>query len=174
MINPRLITKGLLLSLLLCLLLSCDKGLEPPQQGGSVPFGTLNGLVTLTNWDAVDSLYDLRLVAFTVFPPEDILDEVLQGRAVVHPPLQVGEPLSSRGTDSLRYSITVPANTYPYVVIAHQFGPDVFNDWRPVGQYDLDTNLTVPSPVVVSDGQTTPDIDIFVDFKNLPPFFVKP
>ena len=169
MIMQRHFRKSSLFLLLLCFLPSCDEGLQPPQVGGSVALGTFTGLVTFTNWEAVDSLYDLRLVAFTVYPPDDILNEVLQGRAIVHPPLQTGQPFAARGTDSVSYSIVVPAKTYPYVVIAHQFGPDVFNDWRPVGQYDLDTNLTTPSSVVVVDGQTTPNINIIVDFENPPP-----
>jgi hypothetical protein len=169
MAKPPLFARWALLAF--CLFLGCNEGLEPPQQGGSTPSGTATGLITFLHWEAVDSLYDIRLVAFTVFPPQDILSEVLQGRAIVYPPLQAGQPLAPRGTDSLLYSISMPANTYPYVVIAHQFGPDVFSDWRPVGQYDLDTNLTIPSPLVVSDGQTTPGVDILVDFEHPPPFF---
>ena len=42
-------------------------------------------------------------------------------------------------------------------------------DWRAVGQYDLDTILTEPSPVVVTANDTLDGIDILVDFANLPP-----
>ncbi|MCZ6776831.1 MAG: hypothetical protein O7D34_10285 [Ignavibacteria bacterium] len=63
----------------------------------------------------------------------------------------------------------MPATTYPYVVIAQQFGPDLMMDWRAVGQYDLDTILAEPSPVVVTAGDTLDGIDILVDFANLPP-----
>jgi hypothetical protein len=127
--------------------------------------------VTFSNWEAADSLYDLRLVAFSVYPPgEDIVTEVLQGRALVYPPLGNSNTLAERGADSVSYTIGVSPGTYPYVVVAQQFGPDVFQDWRAVGQYDLDTNLTLPSPVVVTEGVITQDIDIAVDFANLPPF----
>jgi hypothetical protein len=151
-------------------LVSCDKGLEPAPAEPAIAPGSFSGLLTFVNWQAVDSLYDIRLVAFTVFPPPDIIDEVLASRAIVYPPLVTGGALTTRGTDSLFYTVPAGAKPYPYVVIALQTGPDLFNDWIPVGQYDLDTNLTVPSPVVVHPGEDTPDINILVDFENPPPF----
>ena len=155
---------------LLCFaLLSCDEGLGPSSQNGPIVPSGFSGLITFRHWEAVDSLYDLRLVAFTNFPPGDIVTEVLQGRALVYPSLQSDQPLAISGTDSLRYTVGVPPNSYPYVVVAHRFGPDLYNDWRPDGQYDLDTNLTIPSPVVVTAGESTPAIDIIVDFANPPP-----
>ena len=165
--NPYRIARS---SLLLLLLLhpACDQGLEPPQSGQQSTTGSFSGVVTFTNWQAVDSLYDIRLVAFTVFPPSDVIDEVLQGRAVVLPPLGAGA-LVMRGADSVLYSLTLQPGIYPYVAVAHQFGPDLFADWRPVGQYDLDTNLAIPSMVEVGAGMNTAGINIHVDFDNLPP-----
>jgi hypothetical protein len=156
------------LGILLILQSGCDEGLAPPETTGQPATGSFTGLVTFIGWSAVDSLYDLRLVAFTVFPPTDVIDEVLQGRAVVYPPLGAG-PLAMRGADSITYTLDLSPGVYPYVAIAQQFGPDLFADWRPVGQYDLDTNLAVPSPVSVSAGASTTGIDIRVDFENPPP-----
>ena len=167
MATTRVIAKSLWL--LFFALLSCDQGLAPSTQMVSgLPTG-FSGLITFRNWQSADSLYDLRLVAFSVFPPGDIVNEVLQGKALVYPPLQSSETLTDRGTDSLMYLVNATAKTYPYVVVAQRYGPDLYNDWRPVGQYDLDTNLTVPSPVVVVNSHITPDIDITVDFANPPP-----
>lgn len=144
----------------------CDGGLEP--KGTSATTGTFTGLITFQNWQVADSVYDMRLIAFRVFPPANIVEEVLQGRAVVHPPLG-GQQLASRGEDSLRYELTVAPGTFPYVVIAQQFGPNILADWRPVGQYDLDTNYAEPSPVHVVAGGVTSGIDIRVDFAHPPP-----
>jgi hypothetical protein len=55
------------------------------------------------------------------------------------------------------------------VAVAQQFGPDVMSNWRAVGQYDLDSNLAVPSAVTVTERETVTGIDITVDFDNLPP-----
>jgi len=156
------------ISVLLCFLIGCDEGLAPPVTQQPPTAGSFSGVVTFTNWQAVDSLYDLRVVAFRMFPVSDVIDEVLEGRAVVYPPLGAGA-LTMRGEDSLFYSITLQPGIYPYVAVAHQFGPDLFADWRPVGQYDLDTNLTVPSTVEVVAGTNTANINIHVDFENPPP-----
>jgi hypothetical protein len=148
---------------------SCDKGLQPTSETLAPPeTGAFAGLITFQNWQVADSLYDIRLVAFRVFPPGDIVNEVLQGRAVIYPSIG-GDQLVTRNTDSLQYTVVAPAATYPYVAVAQQFGPDVFMDWRAVGQYDLDTILTEPSPVVVAVDDTLRDVDIHVDFANLPP-----
>jgi len=155
----------------LLLLIGCDKGVGPKSQengGGTTGNGTFTGLITYRNWPTPDSLKDLRLVAFQVFPPRDIVSEVLAGRAVVYPPLG-DTALVPFFVDTLSYSVTAPAGTYAYVVVAQRYGPNVLADWRPVGQYDLDTNLAVPSPVVVTASQTTRDINISVDFVNRPP-----
>ncbi len=154
---------------LVVFLAGCDKGLQATSGTSALPQnGVFAGLITFRNWQVADSLYDIRLVAFRVFPPGDIVNEVLLGRAVIHPPIGGGQ-LTTRNTDSLRYAFEVPATTYPYVVIAQQFGPDLMMDWRAVGQYDLDTILTEPSPVVVTANDTLDDIDILVDFANRPP-----
>jgi hypothetical protein len=148
---------------------SCDKGLQPTSEALPPPeTGAFAGLITFQNWQLADSLYDIRLVAFRVFPPGDIVNEVLQGRAVIYPSIG-GDQLVTRNTDSLRYTVVVPAATYPYVAVAQQFGPDVFMDWRPVGQYVVDTLLSQPSPVIVQVDDTLRSIDIHVDFANLPP-----
>lgn len=149
-------------------LIGCDDGVKPPAVVPTVTKGTFSGVVRFVNWDSSGTVVDLRLVAFKHFPPGDIIQEVLQGGATVYPALGEGQ-LAPVGTDSLQYNVTLPAQTYDYVVVAQQFGPDVMADWRPVGQYDLDSNLTVPSPVVVQANDTTRNIDILVDFTHLPP-----
>jgi len=166
----NLCTNPLVVSFLLFLILQtgCDQGLAPPTTNELPTNGSFSGVVTFTGWSAVDSLYDLRLVAFSVFPPGDVITEVLQGRAVVYPPIG-GESFAMRGADSVSYMLELAPGVYPYIAVAHQFGPNLFADWRPVGQYDLDTNLAVPSQVEVIGGMNTPGINIHVDFENLPP-----
>lgn len=148
-------------------LTACNKGIESEPQVATGP-GAMTGLVTYRNWPSPDSLRDLRIVAFKNFPPGDIVSEVLQSRAVVYPPLG-DTALVPFLVDSLRYKFILEAGTYEYVVVAQQFGPNVLADWRPVGQYDLDTDLSVPSPVIVPAADTVRNINIIVDFVNRPP-----
>ncbi|HEX9655999.1 MAG TPA: hypothetical protein VGB89_03655 [Bacteroidota bacterium] len=154
--------------LLTFFLLGCDKGIQPTQAGGGGGAGTMTGLITYRNWPTIDSLHDLRIIAFRLFPPTNVVNEVLQGRAIVYPSLG-DTSLVPFFVDSLRYSFTLASGTYQYVVIAQQFGPSVTTDWRPVGQFDLDSNLTQPSTVDIVAGEATAGIDILVDFANPPP-----
>ena len=144
----------------------CDEGLSPI--GPVVATGSMSGTVRYRHWPHRDSLADLRLVAFRIFPPTNIVNEVLLGRAVVYPPLG-DTALVPFFVDSLRYRFSLPSGEYKYVVVAQRYGPGLYTDWRAVGQYDLDTNLTVPSPVTIVAGDTTQNIDINVDFGNPPP-----
>lgn len=146
----------------------CDEGLKPPAAGPAAAPGAMTGVVRFVNWDSAGTVFDLRLVAFRNFPPGDIVQEVLQGNAVVHPPLG-GSALATPGADSVAYSFLLPGGTYGYVAVAQQFGPDFMADWRAVGQYDADTNTTSPSPVAILSGEILPGIDITVDFDHLPP-----
>jgi hypothetical protein len=165
----RLLRVFLINVLPVLLLESCDKGLSPsapPSQ--PIPMGYMSGVIRYQHWPSRDSLHDLRLVAFRVFPPSNIVNEVLLGRAVVYPPLG-DTALVPFFVDSLPYQFILPAGEYQYVVVAQQYGPGVTTDWRAVGQYDLDSNLTVPSPVTVAADDTSRNIDINVDFRNPPP-----
>ncbi len=146
---------------------ACNKGIESEPQVATGP-GAMTGLITYRNWPTPDSLRDLRIVAFRNFPPGDIVSEVLQSRAVVYPPLG-DTALVPFFVDSLRYKFMLDEGTYAYVVVAQQFGPNVLADWRPVGQYDLDNDLSIPSPVTVPAADTVRNINITVDFVNRPP-----
>ncbi len=145
---------------------SCDKGLAPPT--APVPHGRITGLITYRHWPPRDSLIDLRLVAFKQFPPTNVVSSVLNGEAFVYPPLG-DTALVPFYVDSLRFDVPLRAGYYPYVVVAQQYDTVVTRDWRVVGQYDLDTNLAVPSGVDVPDGAVVPDINILVDFSDPPP-----
>lgn len=160
---------GLLCGILLCALLAggCDEGLKPPAAATITP-GILSGTVRFVNWDSAGTVVDLRLVIFRNFPPPDLIQEVLQGRASVYPPFG-GGALVPTGADSVAYALSLSPGVYQYVAIAQQFGPDVMADWRAVGQYDLDTNLTTPTPVTITAGTRLSGIDITVDFAHLPP-----
>lgn len=156
------------IALVACVMGGCDGGLGPTTSQSRSASGVMRGIVTFDRWDSAGQVIDLRLVAFRVFPPSDIVGEVLGGRAVVYPPLGAGG-FAPVGADSVPYVISLPVGTYQYVAIAQQFGPNNTADWRAVGQYDLDSNLAIPSSVTIVQGDTARGIDILVDFTNLPP-----
>lgn len=145
-----------------------DHGLEPapPIDPG---FG---GIIYYARWPPLDSLKDLRLVAFKDFPPTNIVGDVLSGRAYVFP--RIGEPHLPFYVDSTAYEFHVPSGRYAYVAVAQQFGDSLFKDWRAVGQYDLDTIAATPSPLEVGDNTFIPGVNIVVDFRNPPPTPIVP
>jgi hypothetical protein len=146
-------------------ILSCDEGLAPRSDNLAIQTG-IAGTVLFENWPAPDSLVDLRLVAFRTFPPENIFVEVISGQAFAYP--AIGDttriPLY---VDQYDFQFELPAGEYGYLVVAQQYGDDLFSDWRAVGQYDLDSD-SLPSPLEVIENQVTRNIIIGVDFNNLP------
>jgi len=149
---------------------SCNEGIQPPSESPT-PEGErvtgFSGTIKYKNWPPADSLIDLRIVAFKSFPPKDILTEALTGQAIIYPPL--GGSNLPFNVDTTHYFVPAPAGQYQYIVVAQQYGSNVLQDWRAVGQYDLDTNLAVPSAIQVPTNDTLKHVDINVDFSHLPP-----
>jgi hypothetical protein len=142
----------------------CDEGLGP----NPLPTGSFSGLITYRNWPPLDSLHDLRLVAFKTYPPTDVFAEVAGGNAFVYPP--IGDTaLVPFFVDSLRYTATLPPGRYAYVAVAQQYGPSISTDWRAVGQYATDTSAVAPSPIEIVASDTLRDVNITVDFAHPPP-----
>jgi hypothetical protein len=145
-------------------ILSCDHGIKPPDLPEQKT--AISGTIFYTNWPVADSLQNLKLVIFKNFPPEDIVSEVIGGNAVAYPEnLTENLPYNQ---DSTFYEMELEAGDYAYVVIAQQFGADVFNDWRAVGQYDTSPADSLPTAITVVQDSVLKNIDIYVDFKNLP------
>ncbi len=150
-------------AVVLVFLASCDEGLTPDPIDNTVP--GLGGLVTVVSaWPPADSVRDLRIVAFRNYPPRDILTEVLGGTAIFSDQLQY---------DSSRQVYRIVGEelqgAFAYVVAAQQFGDNLFQDWRVVGVYTLSGDVNLPSPVDLEAGRYIDDVDILVDFNNLPP-----
>jgi hypothetical protein len=163
-----------LVILLICfgvlLIPGCDKGIQAPPEtapGGAEQQG-FSGVIRYSNWPPTDSLVDLRLIAFKTFPPRNILADALTGQAIVYPPIGPSPSLPFN-VDTTHYFVPTPPGEFQYIVVAQQFGPNVFSDWRAVGQYDLDANLAVPTPIRVPENGRVRNVDIVVDFSRRPP-----
>jgi len=150
------------------LFIQCDKGLSPydveQAQTG------ISGTVYFKNWPIQDSLYDIRVVVFRNYPPQDIVGEVITGRAIVFPGLSEPDTISFY-IDSLTYSMQMEAGLWEFLAVAQQFGPDLYNDWRVVGQYvEPETEHdSLPSPITLQEGDFLSDLNIQVNFDSLPP-----
>ncbi len=154
---------------LLFLSSGCDTGLSPLNE----PSG-FRGVIRFKNWPPADSVRELRIVAFESFPSDSagIIATLLSGRAAVYPPLDKRLP---RFVDSLEYEFTtkqglnLQLKNYEYVIVALQYGPNVLTDWRPAAVYATMLGAFDPAPVRVLLHRIAPNINIQVDFRNLPP-----
>lgn len=150
-------------TVLLMLASACeDHGLSPISPSDIPGFsGTLR---IRSPWPPQDSVRDLRIAAFRNYPPKDLLSEVLGGSAV----FSEGLPY---GVDSIPYRVQGEPldGVFAYVVVAQNYGPDPFQHWRAVGVYTVTGDVHAPSPIDLGGRRFLRDIDISVDFLNLPP-----
>ena len=149
---------------LLISIYTCDHGLHPPTESSSAKTG-ISGLILYNNWPPADSIFELRLVVFRDFPPTNIVAELLNQRAFVYPAL--ADSSLPYFVDTTSYILELTADTYEYIVVAQQYGPDLYADWRVVGQYDTNPD-PLPSSVTVKKGELIENININVDFANPP------
>jgi hypothetical protein len=125
------------------------------------------GTINYINWPSADNLYDLRLVVFKRYPPEDIFEELGNRRAYVYPAIgQDGLPFY---VDTTSYVMELDTGFYEYVAVAQQYGSNVFEDWLAAGQYDTLFTDEMPTPIHVRSGEILDYIDIYVNFDSLPP-----
>jgi hypothetical protein len=149
--------------LFLYVLTSCDKGLEPPPP---VLKSYINGLITYINgkdkWPPADSVIDIRVVIFKSYPPNDILGEITKGNAYYSESLP-------KFTDTTSYSLEIPDTPaiFKYIVVAQQYASLL--DWRVIGVWTLSGDNTKPSSIEIEPGKTYNELNIKVDFDNLPP-----
>lgn len=151
----------------------CDKGLEPPT--GESGF---SGTIRFRNWPTTpDSVRQIRLVAFEAYPTDSsgILLTLLAGRAAIYPANLNSSGSLPKFVDSVVYTfdtkngLNLQVQEYAYVVVAQQYGPNVFSDWRPAGVYTIQAGSFEPAPVRVLLHRVAANIDIQVDFNNPPP-----
>jgi hypothetical protein len=145
----------------------CEHGLSP-SDARQIPKDVtgISGVIIYKNWPSLDSLKNLRLVAFRNFPPQNILAEVLSGQAVVYPPIDTSAHLLYNVAFE-EYTMPLAPDTFKYIVVAQQYGDNLVTDWRAVGQYDTDTD-SLPTSIIIEENSLLENININVDFKNLP------
>ena len=163
----KMLNNVTVIMLILFVLFSCDHGISPTkaEKDNETQNTGISGTIYYQNWPQ-DSLYDLRLVIFKNYPPADIVGEVTSGEAIAYPDISLNSlPFYE---DSLQFEVFLDPFIYEYIVVAQQYGPAVFFDWRVVGQYDTTLNDTLPTSIEVFSDSMLRGINIFVDFDSLP------
>lgn len=152
------------LPLLFALLLAaCDEGLVPDPVDAEIA-GFEGTLRVVSDWPPADSVRDLRVIAFREYPPKDILSEVVGGTAVFSEPLAYDS-----STQAYRVQNAQLTGSFRYIVAAQQYGENLFQDWRVVGVFTVVNDVTQPGAIDLGSGRFVRDVDIRVDFRNLPP-----
>lgn len=155
-----------LLTGLVAVLLSSCGGLDPEAVR---PFSGLRGTIRYVGGSSawpVDTIYDLRVVAFENKPtePNQVL-LALAAQTAAYSPVML--PVNVDSTSYVLEVLGTP-RAFEYVVVAMQSGPDFLKDWIMLDVYAPSGNPTEPGRVLVPSGGTVP-IDFRVDFANLPP-----
>jgi hypothetical protein len=159
----------ILIFYLLGILSSCDHGINPEEddQNKYVPTGQsgIAGTIYYQNWPSADSLYNLKLVAFKNYPPENIVDSVLSGSAIAHP-TELEEHLPY-DEDVTTYTMMLDSGRYEYIVIAQQYGPQIYFNWWVIGQYDTTLQDSIPTAITVYQDSIIENINIYVNFDSV-------
>ena len=148
----------------------CEHGLSPPNKKNTNPNNLtgISGVIiykNYQNWPSPDSLFDLRLVAFPHFPPQNPYYEIFTKIAKVYPPIDTSAHLQFNVLYE-EYVMELPPDTFEYILVAQQY-EDSLTSWLSVGQYDTYSD-SLPTPVIVIQDSLLENININVDFKNLP------
>lgn len=155
--------KIFLIFFLLLSLSSCDHGLKPPETGTQIYEEPGFGGTVYFKGTWPDTVYDLRVVAFRNYPPSNIINEVLEGKA------KFSQQSLPRRVDSTKYEVLADTGKWEYIVVALQYGSNIFSDWKAIGVYDTTEYDTIPTPIYIPYGKFIRGINITCDFDNPPP-----
>lgn len=163
--NKELMNKTLLI-LVLGILFACDHGIDPEKIEETITTNSgISGTIFYKNWPPLppepDSLYNLKLVVYKEYPPQDLMGEVIE-----YFPENFEENLTYR-VDSATYAVSIDTGYYEYIVVAQQYGQYVYFDWWVVGHYDTTLQDTIPTAITVYQDSIIDNINIYVDFDSV-------
>jgi hypothetical protein len=150
----------LLAYLSIIVLTSCQSGLNPELQKDSKVRGKLIFISSRDTFPPTDSIKDMRVVGFKTYPPTNVVADVLTGNAYF-----TDRTLDySKDTVDFEITIPVPPVELQYIVAGYQYGSIL--EWRVIGVYHKGTDSI--TSLKTEKGKNY-EIEIFVDWKNLPP-----
>lgn len=141
-------------------LTSCQSGLNPEIQKNSKLMGKLIFTSERESFPPADSIKDMRVVAFKTYPPTNVVADVLTGNAYFT------DQTLDYSQDTVDFEITIPEPPVElkYIVAGYQYG--TIMEWRVIGVYHQNNDSI--SSLNIDKGKNY-EIEIFVDWKNLPP-----
>lgn len=150
----------------------CDKGLSPPP-----PEKVDQGIAGVIYYQGVfpDSLKEHRLIAAKMYRKYRSINEILNLVLSGSDSIQIYPPISSPSLplykiDTLSYRFSLPPSTYKYIAIVQTKGELMDSTkWKVVGVYGTNHENFQPYEVEVKLGEFVENVNIFVDYNNLPP-----
>lgn len=158
--------------LLTILVFGCDKGLSPP-----VPEKIDQGIAGVIYYKGnfPDSLKEHRLIAAKMYRKYRSINEILNLILTGSDSIQIFPPIASPSLplykiDSLSYRFSLPPAIYKYIAIVQTTGALMDSTkWKIVGVYTEQVDTFQPGTVEVKLGQYVEEVNINVDYNNLPP-----
>ena len=161
----QIFLKGFISLGILLYISSCHEGLAPsPIEEKSFIGGKITYIGGSQKWYDKDSVFAVRVVAFKNFPPGDIISELMLGNAYF---TMESLPLF---VDTSSYSIEIPDTPviFKYIVVALQYDSSLTAQ-KAIGVYTITGDKTQPSEFELLTGNKIKDLNIEVDFDDLPP-----
>lgn len=158
----------ILFLVILLMIISCNKGIEPADPMG--PFGFTGKVTFIGKWP--EGVKRTHIVVFKneIKKVEDffnffsfIIDSI---------PYGVKEFNYNSIDNAYSPNIKLTPGVYSYVVVAQSKTPEITlirSDWNVVGVYCINGDQSIPKTLIVNPGQITKDVNIVVDFNNPPP-----
>ena len=152
----------LTIAIIAALIVSCGDGLAPINAKSY-----LKGKIIYKNgkqdWPPKDSVFAVRVVAFKIYPPKDILGEIIAKNAYFTP------ETTTLFSDTASFEIEIPESPVElkYIAVAQQYDSSIIAE-RAIGVYSTAGDQTKPSSLLIEKNKSY-YIEIFIDFKNPPP-----
>lgn len=140
-------------------IIACDGGLNPEIERNAYIHGKIVFKSPRDKFPPKDSLKDLRVVCFKNYPPSNIIEDVLTGKAYFT------ENSLSYDQDTVPFQIKIadPPTELKYIVAAQNYG--TLLQWRAIGVYHI--NQDSITSINVQTGEKY-EIEIQVDWEKIP------
>ena len=145
--------------------ISCNEGLSPPiVDDATLIKGKITFTSGLNSWPSLDSLKGIRVALFKNYPDSaNILNDLLSENLILT-------------ADSVSYFVEnykfnhivnkLPVK-YNYICVAQNFAGLL--DWKVIGLYSINDDNLTPKKLTIIETGIYDNININVDFNNLPP-----
>ncbi len=119
----------------------------------------------------VDSLKSMRIGASPFYPLYSTFDSILT-QGILTGKIPVTSTLNLEGLDSgdvINFTFDLPPGEYKYIALLHQYGTNFLTDWQVISVYGSTKTIPNPKSLTLTQKGKIYDVDLIVDFKNLPP-----